>query len=349
MTPAWTERWVDIEQAAAAGMPHLPRPGVRLWSEGLGDPGQPVVLLVMGAMNQGIVWPDAFCTEIASAGFCVVRNDHRDTGLSPALPYTLPYAMQPYGLTELAADARAVAQAWAGKRPVHWIGMSMGGVLAQMAALDLAGPGSSTHSATHSSIHSSIHVASLTLMMTTPDLSVPARATTGMPQFPSSPLPLPLPAYLDYLSRSARDNSHTPAAVLDKMVDGWRAANGTAEGFDEAQTRALMQRTLERTTQPLGALNHVAATLSAHDLSAALGQLHIPTLVIHGADDPLVPPAHGEALVRAIPGAALLRVPGMGHMFDTRHLAYVTPQIILHLQNALRAAFADTAHREHPL
>jgi len=348
MTPAWTERWVEVEAPAAPGMPHLPRPGVRLWSEALGDPGQPVVLLVMGAMNQGIVWPDAFCAEIASAGFCVVRYDHRDTGLSPALPYTLPYAMQPYGLTELAADAAAVAQAWAGKRPVHWIGMSMGGVLAQMAALGVAGPMSSSHSSAHSSKPSSPPIASLTLMMTTPDLSVPARATTGMPQFPSSPLPPPLPAYLDYLSRSARDTNHAPAAVLDKMVDGWRAANGSADGFDEAQTRALMQRTLDRTSQPLGALNHVAASLMGHDLSAALGRLHIPTLVIHGADDPLVPPAHGEALARAIPGATLLQVPGMGHMFDTRHLAYVTPRIILHLQNAIRAAFSGTADQDLP-
>ena len=332
MTATWTTRWVDTESPASSSMRHMQQTGVRLWSEGLGDSGQPVVLLVMGAMNQGMVWPDAFCEEIASAGFCVVRYDHRDTGQSPAPPYALPYAMQPYGLAELAADALAVALAWAGKRPVHWIGMSMGGTLAQMAALDIADPGSATHAGAK--------IASLTLMMTTPDLSVAARATTGMPQFPASPLPPPLPAYLDYVSRSARDGAHTPDAVLDKMVEGWRAANGAAHGFDEAQTQALMQRVLERTSQPFGALNHVAATLGARDLSSALGQLHLPTLIIHGDDDPLLPPEHGAALARLIPNASLLRVPGMGHMFDSRHLKLITPKVIVHLQNAMRVALA---------
>ena len=341
MTATWTTRWVDAEPSASSSIRHVQQTGVRLWSEGLGDPGQPIVLLVMGAMNQGMIWPDAFCEEIASAGFCVVRYDHRDTGQSPAPPYALPYAMQPYGLAELAADALAVALAWAGKRPVHWIGMSMGGTLAQMAALDMAGADASGNA----SGNASAKIASLTLMMSTPDLSVPARATTGLPQFPASPLPRPLPAYLDYLGRSARDGSHTPAAVLDKMVEGWRAANGTADGFDETQTRALMQRSMERTTQPLGALNHVAATLGARDLSTALSQLHVPTLIIHGEDDPLLPPAHGEALARLIPQACLLRVPGMGHMFDSRHLAHITPRVIVHLQNALRAAIADDASR----
>lgn len=349
MTSTWTQRWVEADYTVSPALRHTTRPGVRLWSEGFGDPGAPIVLLVMGAMNQGIVWPDAFCEEIASAGFCVVRYDHRDTGLSPAPPYALPYAMQPYGLAELAADAQAVALAWAGKRPVHWIGMSMGGVLAQMVALDMTHPSSSAGSPGHMQTHTPARIASLTLMMTTPDLSVPTRATTGMPQVSTSALPPPLPAYLNYLGRSARDVAHAPDAVLDKIVEGWRAANGTAGGFDEAQTRTLAQRTLDRTTQPLSALNHVAATLGARDLSTALAHLHVPTLVVHGEDDPLLPPAHGTALARLIPGATLLRVPGMGHMFDSRHLAQITPRVIVHLQNAMRAAFAGTAHQEPQL
>lgn len=328
MTSTWTPRWIEIAAAAPQALRHAGQAARRLWSEALGDPTQPVVLLVMGAMNQGIVWPDAFCEEIASAGFCVVRYDHRDTGLSSAAPYAMPYAMQPYGIAELAADAVAVARAWAGRQPVHWIGMSMGGVLAQMAALGLADPGQPAR------------VASLTLMMTTPDLSVPARASTGTPQYQASALPPPRPAYLEHLSRSAREAAHTPEAALDKLVDGWRAANGTAAGFDAERTRTLMRRTQERTSQPLSALHHVAATLTAHDLSAALAGLRVPTLIIHGMDDPLVPPEHGAALARLIPGAVLLQVPGMGHMFDTRHLAQVTPRVIMHLQSAMRTALA---------
>ena len=323
MQSAWVSRWIEVHPAVAPGRGRFNAAPVRLFSEGLGDPAQPVVLLVMGAMNQGIVWPEAFCEEIASAGFCVVRYDHRDTGQSQVGPY----ALQPYDVDDLTADALAVAQAWAGPRRVHWIGMSMGGTLAQLAALGQADK------------HMAARVASLTLIMSTPDLSVPARASTGTPQYPPSDLPPPAPAYLEHMGRASREFAHTPQATLDKLVDGWRAANGNAAGFDSIATRALVQRTLARTSQPLAALNHVAASLSARDLSAALARLRVPTLIVHGADDPLVPPAHGAALARLIPGAVLLEVPEMGHMFDARHLAQVTPRVIMHLQNALRVSY----------
>jgi pimeloyl-ACP methyl ester carboxylesterase len=109
-----------------------------------------------------------------------------------------------------------------------------------------------------------------------------------------------------------------------------------------------VQRTMARARQPLNVFNHVAATRSARDLSAALAQIHAPTLVIHGAHDPLLPPAHGALLARAIPGASLLEVPDMGHMFDQRHLALVTPRVIAHFQTAMRAAIA-AAHTAQPI
>jgi len=311
----WTERWID-----------LPGPeSRRLWSEGLGDPAQPVVLLVMGAMNQSIVWPDAFCTEIASAGFCVVRYDHRDTGRSTVSSYPI----QPYGLEALTADARAVARAWSGARPAHWIGMSLGGVLAQMAALGMG------NDAQTSDTHGARSVCSLTLMMSTPDLTVATSASAGLPPTQTA-LPPPEPAYLQHLRTNLYRPVHTTSAMLEHMVDGWRAANGSAPDFDSDAARQLMQRALMRTDHPLHALRHLAATASARDLSDLLKSLRLPTLVVHGALDPLLPPAHGAALSRLIAGAALLQVQNMGHVFDRRHLDVVAPRIILHLQQAIR-------------
>lgn len=307
----WVERWVP-----------LPGPGaLRVWSEGLGDPAHPVVLLVMGAMNQSIVWPDAFCAEVASAGFCVVRYDHRDTGRSAMVQY----ARHPYGLDALCDDAQAVAHAWGGARPVHWIGMSMGGVLAQMAALGLR---REAHAA---------RVASLVLMMTTPDLTVAARASAGMPT-PGSTLPPPAPAYFEHLRGTLYRPVHSAHAMLERMVEGWRAANGNAPGFDAGTAHDLMQRALARTEHPLHALHHLAATLTAQDLGPRLGALALPALVVHGALDPLLPPAHGAALARLIPGAQWLAVDNMGHVFDSRHLPAVVPRIIWHLQQAIRSA-----------
>ncbi len=104
--------------------------GLTLWTESFGNPESPPVLLIMGAMNQGIFWPDEFCERLASAGFHVIRYDHRDTGKSSKVDYQ----RTPYDLDTLAEDAIAVVHGYKAERPIV-IGLSMGGYIAQLVAI----------------------------------------------------------------------------------------------------------------------------------------------------------------------------------------------------------------------
>src|SRR4051794_26280381 len=106
------------------------RGGLRLWTETFGDRAAPPVLLIMGGMAQGVMWPDGFCQELAGAGHLVVRYDHRDTGRSS----TVDIAADPYDLTHLAEDAADVLWEVVGG-PAHVVGQSAGGMMAQLLAL----------------------------------------------------------------------------------------------------------------------------------------------------------------------------------------------------------------------
>ncbi len=103
--------------------------GLSLWTESFGTPGHPSVLLVMGAMNQAIFWPDEFCQSLAAEGFYVVRYDHRDTGESSKVDFRA----NPYDLNSLTEDAATVIRNYDLDRPTV-IGLSMGGYIAQLLA-----------------------------------------------------------------------------------------------------------------------------------------------------------------------------------------------------------------------
>jgi pimeloyl-ACP methyl ester carboxylesterase len=104
---------------------------LELWTESFGDASRPTVLLIMGVMNQGILWPDEFCAEIADSGYHVIRYDHRDTGQSSSVDFE----EHPYTLDDLASDALKVLDGY-GVEKAHVVGLSMGGFLAQLLALD---------------------------------------------------------------------------------------------------------------------------------------------------------------------------------------------------------------------
>ena len=108
--------------------------GLRLWSESFGDPDKPCILLIMGAMNQGIFWPEGFCNRLASAGFHVLRYDHRDTGRSSKVLYL----RTPYDLATLARDAVAVLDGHGVAKASSIVGLSMGGYIAQILAIEHA-------------------------------------------------------------------------------------------------------------------------------------------------------------------------------------------------------------------
>ncbi len=284
---------------------------LQLWTESFGDPSRPAVLLIMGAWNQGIVWPDEFCTEIARQGYYVIRYDHRDTGQSSSVDFVTA----PYDLNDLTRDAVAVLDGHA-VRKSHVIGMSMGGFIGQLLALDYPD-----------------RVLTLTLLMSSPDHSVAVAAILGQGTsgYQLSPPAAPM---LEDFTRMRLNLPKSDEEAMQNAVESWRLANGDGVPFDEPYTRLLLERAGARTKSPLSAYNHTWAMASSPGRTERLAQITVPTFVIHGERDPLLPLDHGVALAKAIPGARLIVIPDMGHMLPPRLCGQIASVIREHLSRA---------------
>jgi pimeloyl-ACP methyl ester carboxylesterase len=274
--------------------------GVRLCTEGFGDPVDPPVLLIMGTAASMVWWEDGFCEKLAAGGRFVLRYDHRDTGRS----MTYEPGSPGYGGGDLVADAARVLDAY-GLAAADVVGLSMGGALAQLLALDFPD-----------------RVASLVLITTSP-----AGAADDLP--PAAE------AYRDFLGTAEVDWSD-PASVADRVVAEWRALGGRRP-FDEAAVRALADRDVARADRVASAQNH-AILSGGGPWRQRLGALAAPTLVIHGTADPLFPIGHGEALAAEIPGARLLRLDGAGHGLERADWDTVVNAILAHAEAARTAA-----------
>lgn len=282
---------------------------LELWTESFGEPRHPAVLLIMGAWNQGIVWPDEFCTEIAQHGYYVIRYDHRDTGQSSSVDFQ----MRPYSLNELTQDAVAVLDGH-GVHQAHIIGMSMGGFIGQLLALDYPD-----------------RVLTLTLLMTSPDQQASVRAILGKETI-GDPLPPPSPRLLAHLARMRRSLPRSVEQGIRDALESWRIANGEDIPFDERWTRRLLERTSARVKNSGATLNHTLAMAASPGRTERLPQIAVPTLVIHGEHDPMLPLDHGRAVAEAIPGAKLDVIPDMGHMLSPRLCGRIGQMILEHLR-----------------
>ena len=183
----------------------------------------------------------------------------------------------PYSLDDMADDTAALLDAL-DLPSAHVVGASMGGFIAQLVAL-----------------RHPRRVRSLGIIMS----STGAR-DVGHPAPDILPMLLqPLP-----LERAAHVESRLAIA---------RRLSSTVYPFDEPRLRALIGAAFDRCCFPLGGQRQLAAVMGSADRTARLAEVRVPTLVIHGTDDPIVHPSGGEALARAIPGATLSLFPGMGH------------------------------------
>jgi pimeloyl-ACP methyl ester carboxylesterase len=252
--------------------------GVSLFTESAGDPGDPPILLIMGAMASGVWWPEELCERLAARGRFVVRYDHRDTGASTSgPPGTCAYSVE-----DLAADAVAVLDGY-GLGRAHLCGMSLGGFLAQLVALEAP-----------ERVLTLTLIASERLAATDPDLP-------GMS-----------PEVLAYHARAAALDWSDREAVLDYQVGAWRLLTGSAHAFDAAHVRALAEADLARTADPRTAFNH-AQLAGGEAYYGRLAEIRAPALIIHGTEDPVLPYAHGLALARDLPRATLVTLEGTGH------------------------------------
>jgi pimeloyl-ACP methyl ester carboxylesterase len=271
-------------------------PGVNIWSEEFGAATDAPVLLIMGSMSQGVLWPDAFVGRLAAGGRRVIRYDHRDTGRSG----TVDFAAEPYTWTDIKNDVYRVMDAH-GLDSAHLVCHSAGGVLGQLVAVERPE-----------------RVRSLTVIASSPlgggEGGVLLRALLGQPQ-PEGSLPEPAPEFVAfYRALMTAPPPGDRRARIDGMIAEQRVLHGTGLPFDEDAARLLQERIHDRARDLSAAANHRLAAAADPDFEPAdaLHRVTAPTLVVEGTHEP-VKPGHGAVIAERIPGARLMTVAGMGH------------------------------------
>jgi len=255
--------------------------------ETIGDPADPPLLLVMGLGMQLIHWDIELCERFAERGFHVIRFDNRDAGLSTKVQAPVPNVMRlmaglsaqvPYLLSDMAADALGLLD-HLGIERAHLAGTSMGGMIAQQMAIEAPE-----------------RVLSLASM-----LSTTGDRFMGTPKL----------RVWSVLTRRAPNNRD---AYIEYFIRVFRMIGSPAYRADDERVRELAAATYDRCHHhPAGTARQLGAVLASGSRTAALRELRMPTVVIHGEADPLLPVRGGRATAKAIPGAELITIPGMGH------------------------------------
>jgi pimeloyl-ACP methyl ester carboxylesterase len=264
--------------------------------ETFGDPSDPPILLIMGVGGSMLAWDQDFCERLADGSRFVIRYDNRDTGRSVTYPPGAPE----YTGADLVADAVGLLDAL-GIGSAHLVGMSMGGAIAQLAALEYPE-----------------RVASLTLISTSAgpgDPDLPGTSDELRARFAAPP---PTPDWSDR------------GAVIESVVEDARAYAAPTRVFDEAAWRDLAGRDFDRSANIASSMTNHLVLDGGGRWRERLGEIRAPTLVIHGAEDPLFPPAHARALAEEIPNARLLMLEQTGHELPRAVWDVVVPAIVAH-------------------
>jgi pimeloyl-ACP methyl ester carboxylesterase len=274
-------------------MPQVRANGIDIEYESFGRASDPLILLIMGFAAQLIFWPDPLCEGLAAKGFRVVRFDNRDIGKSTHFagqsapdPRALLAEVAagrrpdvPYTLDDMADDALGLMDALGTKR-AHVVGASMGGMIAQLVAIN----------------HPDRAKSLISIMSTTGRRDLPA----GNPQT------------LSVLFRPPSSDSRNDLIEASLLVQ--RALSSPGFPVSEAEMNARAERRTDRAPFDLAGLaRQSAALIVAPPRNALLRQVRCPALVLHGADDPVIPAAAARDTAESIPGAKLVIVPGMGH------------------------------------
>lgn len=292
------------------GMPQTPVRDVSIAYETHGDPSSPAVLLIAGLGNQLISWPTDMVTDLADRGHFVIRFDNRDTGLSSGFEdwgevdarKSLVSALTgrrpevPYDLADMAGDAVGLLDHLGVERS-HVVGASMGGMIAQRLAID----------------HGDRVLSLVSIMSTTgnPAVGVPTPEAAGL-----------------LLQEPATTRAHAIAASVAAM----RIISGRY--FDEPRAVTRATQAHDRAFRPGGVGRQFGAIVSDGDRTAELGGVSVPTLVIHGAADPLIHRSGGEATAAAIPEADLMILEGMGHDIPPQLWHVVRDRMLEHFAGA---------------
>lgn len=284
--------------------------GLTFCYETFGRRKDPALLLIMGMGAQMIGWEDDFCEALAGRGFYVVRFDNRDVGRSthlnhlgvPHIPSSLVLAWwgqpvkAPYRLYDMALDVTGLLDAL-GIEAAHVVGLSMGGTIGQTLA-----------------IHFPQRLRSLTSIM----------STTG-----DADLPRPRPWALNLVMRASPPKLEE---YVEQYVRTWRDMRVMGSDEDDRRDRLRAARNHARGLNPAGGARHLMAILASGSRRKALAQVTVPTLVIHGDADPLVPLEAGLDTARSIPGAQMMVIEGMGHALPVRTWVSIIDAVSRHAQ-----------------
>jgi pimeloyl-ACP methyl ester carboxylesterase len=268
-------------------MPRAKFDDLELEYDAFGDPADPVLLLVMGLGAQMTTWDPRLCELLAEQGFHVVRFDNRDIGLSTAFDHLPPPdfaalaagdpSSAPYLLSDMAADVVGLLDALGVER-AHLVGASMGGMIVQQVVID----------------HPDRVLSLCSIMSTTGDQAV----GRGRPEIVGA------------LGQAAADSRE---AAIEQRLALSRLTRSPGFPFDEDAARERIAAAYDRSNRPTSTLRQLAAVMASPDRTAGLRGVTVPTVVIHGAEDPLVDRTGGEATAAAIPDAELVIVEGMAH------------------------------------
>ena len=266
--------------------------GIDVEYESHGSEHDPALLLIMGLGAQLTVWPLPFVEALVARGFRVIRFDNRDVGLSTKIeragvPNLYAIVAQqflrfrpqvPYTIADMAEDAAGLLDAL-GVRRAHVVGASMGGMIAQ-----------------HLAARHPDRVLSLTSMM----------STTGNPM-------LPMASFDAMRALIRRPRSQSMDALIAHGMELTRTIAGPGYPMDEEMLRARVRENIERASYAPGFTRQLAAIIADGDRRPMLRRLRVPTAVIHGTSDPLIPLACGRDTAANIPGARLVELERMGH------------------------------------
>ncbi|MFX0021031.1 MAG: alpha/beta fold hydrolase [Candidatus Hermodarchaeota archaeon] len=283
-------------------MPRVKANNIEIEYDTFGNPSSKPLLLIMGLGAQMIRWEEELCKKFVERGFYVIRFDNRDIGLSTKFdeagePDIMKLYMQMakgekieslYTLDDMADDAVGLLTA-INIDKAHICGASMGGMIAQTIAYR----------------HPSRVLSLISIM-----------SSTGNPD-----LPRPKPEAINVLIQPAPTERE---AIIEHGVNNLRIIHGTGLPFDEKKARKSVIASYDRSNYRPGYSRQLAAVIAAGNRKQALASITVPTLVIHGSEDPLMPPEGGKDTAEAIPGAELLIIEGMGHSLPLE----VWPQLL---------------------
>ncbi|MFZ0546160.1 MAG: alpha/beta hydrolase [Candidatus Promineifilaceae bacterium] len=289
--------------------------GIDTVYDSFGRAADPPLLLIAGLGVQMIGWEENFCAQLAGRGFRVIRFDNRDIGLATSFKDTgvpdlgrliearlageIPEVPLPYTAYDMVDDTVALLDELDIEK-AHIVGASMGGVIAQLLTIEYQE-----------------RVRTLTAIMT----------TTG-----SADLPLPDPVALSLFMRPPSENK---AEYIENAVQGWQIMYGSGYPLDEGEARLRAARYYERSYEPTGTTRQLAATVALESLKPRLDGVTVPTLVIHGDEDPLFPLECGKDIAVSVPDAKMLVLEGVGHALPSE----VWPQVIEAISE--RAAYME--------